>query len=117
MGCDIHAFVEVRLPGAGWTLVERLDIGRYYAFFAALAGVRGPGPEPHGIPLNASEAFHYHADWYGEDGHSHSWERGEDFLALFKKVENHEEAYWPFALREIVDEHPGETRVVFFFDN
>lgn len=53
---------------------------RDYAFFAALAGVRGDGPEPKGMPQDASELAKYMIEKDGDDGHSHSWDSLEDFV-------------------------------------
>lgn len=64
----------------------RVD-GRHYDFFAALAGVRGLGPEPKGLPDDMSFVVKYKADSWGADGHSHSWYYAEDFLPIF--LEHH----------------------------
>lgn len=91
MGCDIHIVVERKWEGrwvglrtdqgvtdggydgrsADWV---RAAVGqRNYAFFARLAGVRGPGPEPLGIPGDASDlSLMLLSDWEG-DGHSFSY--------------------------------------------
>lgn len=63
MGCDIHLYIEYRKkpapntipePGRRWnSLGGRINPGRNYALFAALAGVRGDGPEPKGYPEDA----------------------------------------------------------------
>ena len=46
---------------------------RNYALFAALAGVRGPGPAPLGVPDDASDMARMAVEEWGGDGHSHSW--------------------------------------------
>lgn len=52
---------------------------RNYDFFANLAGVRGEGPEPRGVPGNASELACWMIQKDGDDGHSHSWASLEEF--------------------------------------
>lgn len=64
----------------------RVD-GRNYAFFSALAGVRGPGPEPRGLPSDVSDVVGQKASMWSSDGHSHSWYYAEDFAPIF--VEHH----------------------------
>ena len=44
---------------------------RDYDFFARLAGVRGDGPEPNGVPPDASALTQRHVSRWGDDGHSH----------------------------------------------
>jgi hypothetical protein len=53
--------------------------GRNYDFFARLAGVRGEGPEPKGLPRDRSELTGYHLSEDDSDLHSHSWDTLEDF--------------------------------------
>lgn len=44
---------------------------RDYDFFARLAGVRGDGPEPNGMPPDASVMSQRCVRHWGDDGHSH----------------------------------------------
>lgn len=44
---------------------------RDYKFFARLAGVRGDGPEPNGVPPDASALTQRCISRWGDDGHSH----------------------------------------------
>ena len=44
---------------------------RDYKFFAQLAGVRGDGPEPNGVPSDASALTRRCVRRWGGDGHSH----------------------------------------------
>lgn len=69
MGTDIHGVVEHRTPDAKWIAMRTLDLvidedGNLhrpaalecnYKRFAALAGVRGNGPAPRGLPGDASD--------------------------------------------------------------
>lgn len=100
MGCDIHMVVEKRHPELGWVglhnfpyataevvgqkpgetksdfLVGRLywtPRQRNYDLFAEIAGVRGKGPEPRGIPDDASALARMEIEGWGGDGHSHTW--------------------------------------------
>ena len=45
---------------------------RDYDFFARLAGVRGDGPEPNGVPPDASALTQRYISRWGDDGHSHA---------------------------------------------
>lgn len=107
MGCDIHMVVE-RKWGEKWVGLHAApfmrtysrenetapltmnfhgwDIkNRNYEFFAKLAGVRGKGPEPRGVPDDASELTLMEVDYYGQDGHSHSWSMAQEFYDLFRE--------------------------------
>ena len=44
---------------------------RDYDFFARLAGVRGDGPEPNGVPPDASALTQRHVSRWGDYDHSH----------------------------------------------
>lgn len=86
MGCDIHAFAEVKINGK-WKINKSINIDRNYDLFSMLANVRNgygfagvktgegfiPISEPKGVPSNCSnEYIEKVSDWDG-DGHSHSW--------------------------------------------
>jgi hypothetical protein len=95
MGADIHMYAEKRLKSGEWATVQTfapitkravglepenaydwlfyLVEGRNYALFAKLAGVRGDGPAPLGIPDDASPLFKEYAEGWASDGHSHSY--------------------------------------------
>ena len=105
MGCDIHMFLEYKIDDGKWTPhkghrvitedkgtvnefkhVSTIDAtGRNYFLFAALAGVRGPGPDPKGIPKDLSDTIHIGVHQYGNDGHSHSYMSIEEFEEVLKK--------------------------------
>lgn len=75
MGCDIHAYIEVRIRGR-WVCHSQPRIRRAYGIFGKLAGVRDCGPaivEPRGLPPDVSEivAIEYAHDQ--ADAHSESW--------------------------------------------
>jgi hypothetical protein len=106
MGADIHMYVEKKLPAGEWVTVQTFEPaskqafgmegeagwssslfwqieGRFYRLFAKLAGVRGEGPEPLGIPDDASSLYrHYCKQWSG-DGHSHSYCSAATFIQRY----------------------------------
>lgn len=86
MGCDIHAFAEVKTNGK-WKFNKSINIDRNYDLFSILANVRNgygfagvktgegfvPISEPKGVPCDASSKYLTKClEWDG-DGHSHSW--------------------------------------------
>ena len=103
MGCDIHFVIERRfgdrwvgvyssvytpqVPTAGESRGEEMDAWkrraafkqRNYDFFARLAGVRGAGPDPQGMPEDASDLA---VAEFGDDCdlHSHSHLPYEEFV-------------------------------------
>lgn len=138
MGCDIHLVLERKHEnrwiavdtfighesayGGAWSLPIALT--RNYERFAALAGVRGDGPEPRGLPDDASETARYLADECGWDGHSHSWMPVKDAARIFAATEHAPPkpestsskcpAYYYFGA---YDDSADEFRLVFWFDN
>lgn len=83
MGCDIHLVVE-KANADGWHLFDTVHPNfsqpygatgkkRNYQRFAALAGVRGEGPEPKGLPPDLSIGAKMHHDPWGADAHSETW--------------------------------------------
>jgi len=127
MGCDIHGTIEI-LHNGKW--VTERDIhrtpaeNRNYTRFAALAGVRGNGPDPRGIPPGIGETTRYLIDRIGVDGHSHSWlplsEAGQLFLDTeWDGVERTEYMMeYPTSYYFETDDEPNkQRRFVFWFDN
>lgn len=119
MGCDIHWIIEKRyrnpepdnvwvgvamkyntpalpvsanLPDEHSLFIRPIYSGRDYAFFAALAGVRGDGPDPRGVPPDVSTLARTDIDSYGTDGHSHSWATLLEFVLAWLEV-NKPQAY------------------------
>ena len=115
MGCDIHWVIEKKIgtmyenEASGWVGVamkyhtpklplsaditaetpighEPIYSDRDYRFFAALAGVRGEGPEPRGLPDDISELARIDIDDHGDDGHSHSWATLREFVMTWLSV-------------------------------
>lgn len=80
MGCDIHFHTEIKVAGV-WHHYSHPRIGRRYALFTKLAGVRNcpdvdPVSAPKGLPEDASwttlfdynrEKGYHNASWIGVD--------------------------------------------------
>jgi hypothetical protein len=145
MGCDIHLTLEKRL-GDKWICIDTFKShqdsnghghsmpvakDRNYKRFAALAGVRGAGPEPKGVPADVSDTTRYLINEWRGDGHSHSWLSLDEATRIFLDTQwappGHE---LPSFILEHPDSHffnvdcshgSGETvgdyRIVFWFDN
>ena len=130
MGCDIHATVEKKV-GDRWVMVNRLDfrsrpeaMQRNYKRFAALAGVRGDGPDPRGLPPDISESTKLYADEWKADGHSHSFLELNEAAKIFldnewpaKGISDYAKKYPSEHYFSIHEAKPGEYRLVFWFDN
>ncbi len=167
MGCDIHWIIEKRntesglddvwvgvatncntpalpvsanLPDEYNTLTQPIYSGRDYAFFAALAGVRGDGPDPRGVPPDASTLARMDIDNYGVSGHSYSWATLLEFVLAWLKVNKQQEhdacvaalaarrldgTPLPEEARQILGYYTGisrfnkldDYRVIYYFDN
>lgn len=162
MGCDIHLYVERKLKNGDWAMVQNMDVpindeslrpwgpngepqggcwrlsGRNYNLFANLAGVRGFGPDPKGLPgdLSPFVAEEYER-WLG-DAHSASWSTPLEFMeayidairthtdhdALDKYVQTRIKEGVEMALQQFMfdmcslDTDQGEEyRFVYWFDN
>lgn len=117
---------------------------RNYHMFALLAGVRGEGPEPRGLPEDVSELVEEQAQRWGNDGYSHSWATAQEFMSAWLDAgggfagEN-EEAVSPYHQTALADGmkmavlsflwdmcsidtdmdnvNPEDYRFVFWFDN
>lgn len=165
MGCDIHPILERRwkdertgktkwvgIKEYGYTyadvwiggkeiaknyLVRDRAKERNYELFAKLAGVRGEGPDPRGMPDDISDMGRMLMDQWGGDGHSHSWCTAEEWCKAALESE-HDQAnmhlgdrdndprirdpYGYYLGIEIYDPEEagpqaGDYRIVFCFDN
>lgn len=142
MGCDIHLVVERKLDDR-WVTVHTMSghnraprqlrngehgwstpvaRSRNYRRFAALAGIRGDGPEPRGLPDDLSETGQYLVEFWGADGHSHSWLAVTDAAAVFLETEDETLDEWAIKNPTVYyfDVEPGDAddhRIVFWFDN
>jgi len=121
--------------GVGWWGIE----DRNYEFFAALAGVRGEGPEPRGIPDDLAPLTQAFFDSWEGDAHSHSWHYADEFMELFfrhclsderiaEETEHrlngpHGPMFWAYLMDRYIHCMPTEPgspqswRFVYFFDN
>ena len=161
MGADIHIYAEKRLKSGEWATVQTFTpvtkraVGlpqereydwlfynveaRNYALFGKLAGVRGVGRRPLGIPDDASPLFKEFAELWDSDGHSHSYCSAAQFIVDYldtldstdAAVKNY--AAWVLdvgannamlrfldaycAIRVSEDDKADDYRFVFFFDN
>jgi len=134
MGCDIHAYLERKVEDK-WVMVKQVGFHKYdpgnfcnrdYNYFAALAGVRGGGPEAKGLPDDVSDSVQMHSNDWNTDGHSHSYMPISEAIALYKFIHSEAPKYddWVYHLfgeeTEIIEEYRGgikSYRVVFWFDN
>lgn len=123
MGCDIHIAIEKKIEGQ-WVMIDFLRYTEYthgkdrnYKRFAALAGVRGDGPAPLGVPKDVSLGTKFHIDIYGTDGHSHSYISMEEACKVFVET-NYEPVSHPTSyFFGLEDEDIKDCRLVYFFDN
>lgn len=117
MGCDIHLVLETAEAGPGdtfgpWTYQHDYPYiptralrlaegaapntgpiswrirGRDYGFFSLLAGVRGHGPAPKGVPDDASQRTKELIEGWGSDGHSHTWYDADEFATIYGQLEH-----------------------------
>lgn len=130
MGCDIHGFVEAKIGDKWVAITELYSNGRNYERFAALAGVRGEGPEPKGIPNDISDTVKYWIDAWGCDGHSHTWfpikEAAKIFLNTKENSPTEQEIAHPIetifnvdvaALKHNFGVSKKNIRLIIWFDN
>jgi hypothetical protein len=98
--------------------------GRNYDLFAAIAGVRGGGPSPKGIPDDASDLAHLAIAAYGSDGHSHTWLSEEEAIHIWAPHILKDSDWVAPERRQKVGDYLGmgdvgrnQYRLVIFFDN
>lgn len=139
MGTDIHGVVE-RFWNDKWVAFQTLNPfhgiygkkpgdfdaplarSRNYERFAALAGVRGDGPPPGGLPEDASDTAKMLFQMEGD--HSPSWLPLKDAVEIYKKTERYGlekfaldyPAYTYFGVEE-QDGPIEQFRLVFWFDS
>lgn len=133
MGCDIHMTVEEKINNkwvtthipSGFSRADRWRepacLDRNYQRFSALAGVRGEGPTPLGIPVDASETTLALIDQWGVDGHSHSYLRLDEATQIFMDTSNPQldkfNAMYPIEHFFVGCTYDAERRLVFWFDS
>lgn len=133
MGCDIHAYVEIKV-GGNWHHYGPTKIRRDYNLFEYIAGVRGDNYEwePRGLPTDVSIVTKLLSDHDGEDGHTHSWITYDEMMIVVKEFGGNQDdwEFKPFGIwffgNGVNDWHdpsyqfPKEiedVRIVFWFDN
>lgn len=129
MGCDIHGWVEKKWRGK-WVGVRQFNDAadaRNYQRFAELAGVRGAGPEPKGLPDDISDSAAADSEGWGVDGHSHSWltlkEAAPIFLRTMRIGDDTSDYPREYLYAHFFDVYAYEPesiddyRIVFWFDN
>lgn len=143
MGCDIHLVLETYDSDLGWVGIDTfkghqtgnakdewyspIATDRNYRLFAALAGVRGDGPSPRGIPEDASSTTKLLVKDWGCDAHSHSWLPISEAVAIFNKrrypkgevpvdPESYRDSY-PSSYWFGVEGNDSIYRLIFWFDN
>lgn len=166
MGADIHIYAERRLKNGDWAMCKSYDSqsasvfthkpktdnqfnalfyrarSRNYRFFAALAGVRGDGPDYKGFPGDASPLVQEEFERWSSDAHSPSFYTAREFVPIFmehwlddeertKLVADKLEGYSFSVVAHVLDHYLGvdvpygdndepdvdAIRFVFWFDN
>lgn len=141
MGCDIHMVLERKNDAGKWIGIDTFSShhaaynagdwfvpnarARNYDRFAALAGVRGDGPKPLGLPEDISDTTELLSSDWGGDGHSHSWLPIKEAAKIFLNTDrlpaapDSLAARWPESYYFGVDDESGldDYRIVFWFDN
>lgn len=119
MGCDIHGWVEKKVGDRWVGYLPLKDRTRNYARFAALAGVRGEGPDAKGVPDDVSESTKIHIDEWDSDGHSHSHLNLREADQIFKATNYGDDYHTWHAFDLDLDEENewDQYRFVFWFDN
>lgn len=141
MGCDIHLVVERRVEqrwvavrimrsistaapiNYGMNFATPASKERNYDRFAALAGVRGPGPAPRGLPDDVSETSRFLFELL--DRHTPSWLPLSEAAEIFAATERHElndfdrkySMYHYFNIEPETDGPAEDHRLVFWFDS
>ena len=151
MGCDIHLFPEYKVDNGTWqahpNIIVKIEnegtdheytyinydegIGRNYELFADMAGVRGDGPEPKGIPYGVSSIIKKVIEQWKGDAHSHSYMPLNELKKLMKKHGYDVKSNEMFTSCQTISKELSqidkillngpksivEHRVVFFFDS
>jgi hypothetical protein len=139
MGCDIHLVVEAKTDKGSWAAINTMNTvarltaegagvtyvypaaeDRNYTRFAALAGVRGEGPAPLGLPDDASETARFLCSEWGGDAHSHSYMPLAKAAIIFGATSEHSGEKIPsnyFFGVPVSSLGEREYRIVFWFDN
>lgn len=138
MGADIHIMLERKLKSGGWAVVDKFNSirssqlrnydgpeftysgrwpgARNYNLFALLAGVRGQGPEPKGLPPDVSDLAAEDLSGDDQDLHSHSWVTARDFVIATWRVTLEDKAFADLVATKLTDPNWFEDRMVAYFE-
>lgn len=130
MGCDIHAFIEVKTDGK-WELYRALSLQRSYNLFTRMAGVRDrnanvmPIALPRGLPDDVSRLVRLSREHWGSDGHSDSHLNGAELDEIISELMKEQFDFGQHGFGYLegngfsqdLPEWIEETRCVFWFDN
>ena len=127
MGCDIHMLIERRDDQGRWHMWTQVfgeaARERNYKRFAALAGVRGDGPDAKGLPIDLSEdAAFAKENGYALGEHSFSWLPLAEAATIFDATDWNDKKYqrWmrdAYHYFNVSDEDLAPWRLVFGFDS
>lgn len=116
MGCDIHAFLEIKL-GKEWHNYGNIPIGRNYQLFSKMTDIVGRGDQEaiakqRGLPIDCSKIVKFLLEEEGT--HTLSWLSKKELKELAEwHLEYYEHQPLPFDDHELFD----KCRLVFGFDN
>lgn len=120
MGCDIHMVREEKVNGK-WLGASICDIDRSYLYFGALAGVCKDDVAhhpPRGVPEDASGTYKDLVEYWGVDGHSHSYLSPKEMEDALNECEKHITGFTlPMGAPNPEWDKGSEVRYCFFFDN
>ena len=134
MGCDIHAFIEVKIDNK-WHHHGEVDIDRNYELFGLMAGVRYAHDDmidyPRGLPNDTTCMTGIHYETWNGEAHSASYLTMDEMIYVEKYESYYIQKYIPAfsvfycSLEELRDDYDmkiGEyviegVRLVFWFDN
>lgn len=131
MGCDIHIHVEIKVDGK-WEHYAQPYCQRHYRLFERMAGVRGEVQNaiaaPRGLPPYATKTTRFDCNYWGPDGHSHSWLSSFEVTQIIKEFHDIDEwKNWRYLFGNGYEdflEYPKsypegleDFRWVFWFDN
>ncbi len=130
MGTDIHWVVEEKIEGewtgvsSSWGCGNVRASDRNYAFFCALAGVRGKsemdyrfGNVPQGVPADISRLSKKCLEFWGSDAHSKSNLALKEFLEIYNLIERKMSDVYDLFKLDMEGEDLDNFRFIFWFDN
>lgn len=124
MGCDIHAFIEVKEYDLWWEWAK-VNINRNYTLFGLMAGVRIPEYklfDARGVPSDVSDGARIeHIEW-GTDAHHPSWLSLIEIKSVYGEFEHivggrNRDALAVMQAMDALSMGYDDVRIVFWFDN